>query len=212
MSRIHKSTPAPTRLLSRFSSGRLGSKGADTIYGGSGADSILGTAAAGDDKLYGDAGNDRLTEGAGSDTFVYGSGDGKDVITDYTANQDKIKLTSGEIIKTAYSGNNVIFTVGSGTLTVKNAKGKAITITEASDKTSTKTYTTGVTYASNDLHGSNSLWFTEDDTSFINRGDSKLDEISDIEHAVTNFETSNVDKFVTNDSISSASSALTFTK
>ena len=140
----------------------LGSAKVDTIYGGEGNDSIFG--AAGADKIFGDAGNDTLaggtgndtlTGGIGSDVFVYGSGDSKDVITDYTAGQDKIKITNGEITKTSYSGNNVIFTVGNGSLTVKNGKGKQITVTDSTNKTTTQTYSGAVS-------GSSAILFVDD--------------------------------------------------
>ena len=172
----------------------LGSAKVDTIYGAAGNDSISGAAGAdklfgdaGNDTLWGGAGNDTLTGGAGSDTFVFGSGEGKDVIADYTAGQDKIKISSGTISKTAYSGQNVVFTVGSGTLTVKNAKGKSISIVDASGKTSTKTYTTGVSYSSN---GNAAVpWFAEDDTNFISSA-ANLDDISAEKFSVTNVATS----------------------
>ena len=114
-----------------------GSK-ADSISGGAGNDSILGNA--GNDTLIGGKGNDTLTGGAGKDVFSYSTGDGNDVITDYTAGQDSIKLSKGTISKTSYSGNDVVFTIGSGKITVKNGKGKKITIEEANGDTSTKTY------------------------------------------------------------------------
>lgn len=100
---------------------------ANTISGGGKAETI-----------YGEAGNDKILGGAG---FVYGSGDGKDVITDYTAGQDKIKLASGSI-------------------TVQNGKGKKITIVDAAGKTSTKTYSGAVS-------GRSALWFMEGDDNFI---------------------------------------------
>lgn len=121
-----------------------GGSGKDTLNGGAGNDKLYGNA--GNDKLYGDAGadslyggtgNDTLTGGDGKDVFVYEGG--KDVITDYTAGQDKIKL-SAAITKTSYSGKNVIFTIGTGTLTVQNAKDKKITIVDANNKTTTQTY------------------------------------------------------------------------
>ena len=159
----------------------FGGKGADTIYGGTGKDSIFGNAGAdklfgeagndslfgeaGNDKLFGEDGNDTLSGGAGSDTltggagkdvFVYGSGDGKDTITDYAENQDKLKITSGEISGYSFSGSSVVFTVGSGTLTVQNGKGKKITITDAKNKTTTKVYSGAVS-------GRSALWFADDD-------------------------------------------------
>ena len=150
----------------------------NTIIGGKGADKIYGNAGA--DSLYGGKGNDTLTGGAGNDVFVYGNGDGKDVIADYAAG-DSIKISSGTITKTAYSGSNVVFTVGSGTLTVKNGKGKSISITDASGRNSTRTYTSGVSYSAS---GSNGYWFA-DDTNFIS-GENKLDDISAENYSVTN--------------------------
>ena len=142
------------------------------IVGNSQANSIFGGAKA--DTISGGKGNDTLTGNGGNDVFVYGSGDGKDVITDYTAGQDKIKISSGTISKTSYSGNNVIFTVGSGSLTVKNGKGKKITITDAAGKTSTKTYNGTAVY------GSSSNLFV--DENFI--GGTTLDEISAEKYSV----------------------------
>ena len=141
----------------------IGGSKADTIYGGGANDKIYGETGA--DKLFGDDGNDTITGGAGNDTltggdgkdvFVYGSGDGKDVITDYTAGKDKIKLSSGEITSTSYSGSDVVFSVGSGSITVKNGNGQKITIVDAAGKTSTKTYSSVVS-------GRSALWFADDD-------------------------------------------------
>ena len=154
----------------------IGGSKAETIYGGTGNDSISG--GAGNDRLYGEAGNDKLLGGAGVDTlyggagadtltggdgkdiFVYSAGDGKDVVTDYTAGPDKIKIASGTISSTSYSGNNVIFNVGNGSITVQNGKGKKITIVDAADKTTTQTYSGAVS-------GRSALWFMEDDDNFI---------------------------------------------
>lgn len=97
----------------------------NTIIGGSTAETI-----------YGDAGADSLN-----------GGEGNDVIADFTSGQDTIKLVNGTITKTSYSGNNVIFTVGSGSVTVQNGKGKKITITDSKNKTTTQTYTQDVSYA-----------------------------------------------------------------
>ena len=153
-----------------------GGNGNDKLYGDAGADKLFGGAGA--DTLSGGAGNDTLTGGAGNDVFVYGSGEGKDVIADY-ATGDKIKISSGTISQTSYSGSNVVFTVGSGTLTVQNGKGKKITIVDAAGKTSTKTY-------SGAASGSSSMWFTEDDTNFISSA-ANLDAISAEKYDVTQF-------------------------
>ena len=155
-----------TKTINASSSSRtlniVGNSVANSIFGGSKADTISGG-----------KGNDTLTGNGGKDVFIYGNGDGKDVITDYTAGQDKIKISSGSISKTSYSGSNVVFTVGTGTLTVQNGKGKKITITDAAGKTSTKTYSNGAVY------GTSALMVDEN---FI--GDSTLDEISAPKYSV----------------------------
>ena len=105
------------------------------IHGNELKNSIIG--GSGDDTLYGGEGNDTLKGGNGKDVFVYSDGDGNDVITDYTAGKDKIKIESGSIKKASLSGSNVIFTVGSGKITVKNAKNKKITIVDEDDNSFT---------------------------------------------------------------------------
>ena len=120
----------------------------DSIRGGAGNDSILGNA--GNDKLFGEAGadtliggknNDTLTGGAGKDVFVYSNGDGKDVIADYTSNEDKIKIDSGTISKVSLSGSDVVLKIGSGSIKVKKAKDKALTIVNANGVSSVATFT-----------------------------------------------------------------------
>ncbi len=101
----------------------VGTEGEDYIVGGSSADSIRGEG--GDDTLEGGKGNDTLTGGKGADTFVYGSGDGNDLITDYE-NDDMISLKSGAITSAVVSGNDYIFTIGKGNITVKGAASKYV--------------------------------------------------------------------------------------
>ena len=110
----------------------------NTIYGG-----------AGNNILNGGAGNDTLTGGAGKDTFVYANGQGKDNISDYTAGQDTLQISGGAISKTALANSNkdLVFTVGNGSITLKNAAAKAISL-----KDSRGNYTasnTAITLASN---------------------------------------------------------------
>ena len=97
-----------------------GNKKNNTIYGG-----------AGNDTLYGGAGTDKLTGGKGRNTFVYANGDGKDTITDYTAGQDTLKISSGSIKTTQTKSNNLVFTVGSGTVTLTGAAAKAISLKDS---------------------------------------------------------------------------------
>ena len=99
---------------------------ANSIVGGSGADSLSG--ASGADTLNGGKGNDTLIGGAGNDLFIYQSGQGNDVITDYVTGQDKLKITGAKISKSSISGSDVILYVGTGSIKVKNAKGKKLSI------------------------------------------------------------------------------------
>ena len=105
-----------------------GQAGADKLYGGAGKDTLSG--GAGDDRLYGQAGTDTLTGGAGKDTFVYANGGGSDKITDYAAGYDTLQITSGSISKTtlANSSKDMVITVGTGKVTLKNAAGKTISM------------------------------------------------------------------------------------
>ena len=121
----------------------------NTIYGGAGANTIYGygsndtlNGGAGNDTLYGGVGTDKLTGGTGRDTFVYANGDGKDTITDYTAGQDTLQISSGSIGKTVLANSNkdLVFTVGSGTVTLTGAATKAISL-----KDSRGSYTTSNT-------------------------------------------------------------------
>ncbi len=106
-----------------------GGDGKDTLNGGSGADKLYG--GAGKDTLVGGKGSDTLTGGAGADVFVYNVGDGKDVIADFTAGEDRIHLASGSIGKITVSGKDVTFKIGAGSIKVQKAAGKKISIVDA---------------------------------------------------------------------------------
>lgn len=94
--------------------------GNDTVGGNDGNDSIVGG-----------EGNDSLAGGAGEDYFIYAEGDGKDVITDYEEG-DVIQITRGDISKVSTdSKGNVVFTIGSGSITLNNAGNKIVTYIDA---------------------------------------------------------------------------------
>ena len=77
-------------------------------------------------------------DGKGNDVCVYECNN--DIITDYAAGQDSIKLND-TISKVEYSNKNVIFKIGSDSLTVNNAKGKNITfINNSQTQIYSKTY------------------------------------------------------------------------
>ena len=164
-----------------------GDKGKDTLYGGTGNDILKGGADndsifgesgndtlsgdAGNDTLNGGKGNDTLTGGAGKDVFIYESG--YDLITDYAA-EDKIKIASGTISDSYSSGKDIIFEIGSGTLTVKNGKGKNITFLDSTNKTLTYSKTT----------------YLFEDNNFVTDA-LNLDSITESKVAVQNIETQN---------------------
>ena len=122
-----------------------GDAGDDKLYGGSGSDTLNGDA--GNDTLWGGKGNDLLTGGAGDDVFIYTAGN--DTITDYAAG-DKISLNAADISNSTLSGDNVIFTIGTGKLTVRDAKADIITLLDTSGK-EYSTIVGGTTLIVNDL-------------------------------------------------------------
>ena len=115
-----------------------GNANGNSIVGGTKNDTIIG--GVGSDTLTGGKGNDKLTGNAGYDIFTYADGDGKDVITDYTAGQDKVQLTSGTIKKVAVSGSNVTFTIGKGSIKLNDTKGHKITVTDKDGVTTSQAF------------------------------------------------------------------------
>ena len=116
-----------------------GGAGADTVYGGYGDDTILGSA--GNDLLYGGDGNDSLWGGAGTDTlwgedgadtFVFTRSDGNNVISDYDSSVDTIMVLSGAVALKNVTGGDVIFSVGSGQITVKNSTTQYVEVVDSS--------------------------------------------------------------------------------
>lgn len=70
----------------------FGGGGSETLGGGQGHDSIDG--GAGDDIITGGKGKDTMTGGDGADTFVFYEESGADIITDFDASTDFIKVVS----------------------------------------------------------------------------------------------------------------------
>ena len=109
------------------------------IEGNAKANKIVGTSA--NDTLNGAAGNDTLTGGDGADIFVY-DGKGTDVITDYAAGEDTLKISSGSVSSYTISGSDATFKIGSGSVKVSGGKNKAITVVDS--KKNTYTYDGGL--------------------------------------------------------------------
>ncbi|MBR5914543.1 MAG: hypothetical protein IKZ58_09305 [Selenomonadaceae bacterium] len=119
----------------------------------------------GNDTLYGGDGADILTGGNGNDVFVYSKDD--DVITDYTAGKDTIMMAEDVEISGSYiDEKNLIIETNQGELTIKNGKGKTLTI---------------VDYEGNEIGSeidSEISYLIEDDNLITN--DAKIDSITEI--------------------------------
>lgn len=103
-----------------------GGVGDDVVEGTKGNEMLLG--GDGKDQLRGGKGNDTLTGGADYDLFIYASGDGADTIADYTENEDILYITSGNVAaaKIAKNKQDVVLTIGKGSVTLKNTADKKI--------------------------------------------------------------------------------------
>lgn len=73
------------RLLGKMDNDRLlGGNGNDTLYGGAGRDVLIGG-----------GGADLLSGGDGADQFIFAGNFGRDVVTDFTAGQDRLMIADG---------------------------------------------------------------------------------------------------------------------
>ena len=106
-----------------------GSKAADNI-------SVAGTGLS----ITGGKGDDVINLGGSANVFVYASGDGNDVIADFTAASDKIKITSSTTPTVASDGSDAVVTVGTGSIKLTGAAGQTITVLDKNNKA--KTYST----------------------------------------------------------------------
>ena len=131
----------------------------DTVLGGEGNDTLNGDA--GNDSIAGGAGNDIITDGAGNDTVT--GGDGNDTITISTGNDnvsggagnDTLSITGLSAADTLDGGagtDSLTVTNSSGatlaptftsieSLTVNTSSNFVLTLTNATDTTSLKSYT-----------------------------------------------------------------------
>ncbi len=75
-------------------------------------------AGSGGSTLSGGGGNDKLYGGDGADLFVYSAG--KDAIYNYNPEADLISIGDAVVTGARVSGNDVVYSIGDGTLTVKN--------------------------------------------------------------------------------------------
>jgi Ca2+-binding RTX toxin-like protein len=96
-----------------------GNAGDDLLNGGGGNDTLLG--GGGGDTLLGGTGSDWLTGGAGADTFLIQKGGGSDIITDFEAGADTVRLkgyafASFKAVTAAMhqAGQDVVLKLGNG--------------------------------------------------------------------------------------------------
>ena len=99
-----------------------GNSGANRLNGGAGNDRLVG--GNGIDRLTGGVGNDTIIGGSGNDIFQINSGLGRDVITDYTSGEDRIKLLGGLTI------SNLTFSYVGGHTRISDDEGDLLAIVQ----------------------------------------------------------------------------------
>ena len=104
-----------------------------SIAGGAGSDTIYND----NDNvsIYGGAGNDSISLSSYSDDnlVVYKTGDGNDIVEGFGVD-DSIKIIGTTKFSATVSENDVILKIGTGTLTLKDAVNKKITVLNSKDK------------------------------------------------------------------------------
>lgn len=88
--------------------------------------------------LSGGKGDDIIQLSGDNNAVKYASGDGKDIVLGFSSH-DILRITKGKYsVKT--DANDVIVTVGKGSVTLKGMAGKELSIMDANGKTTTKIY------------------------------------------------------------------------
>ena len=99
-----------------------GGGGRDSLDGGGGKDEIIG--GGGRDDIFGGRGSDDLTGGGGRDRFIFDRGNGRDTITDFQQNRDKIVVEGGADsfadLTITQVGNDVRILIGNTRVTVED--------------------------------------------------------------------------------------------
>lgn len=90
--------------------------------------------------LVGGRGRDTLIGSGGSDVFVYADGHGNDILQNFNTTSDRIKITRGAIESSSLSGSDVVLNIGDGSITIKDAKDKAITVINAAERRTSRVY------------------------------------------------------------------------
>ena len=112
--------------------------GADTIInggnqvyidGGAGNDKISLSTDSENNTLIGGKSNDTIYTNGKGNLIQYATGDGKDTIVGFSGD-DSIQITSGTISKSVKSGSNMIFGVGTGSITIKDGATMNLKVTD----------------------------------------------------------------------------------
>lgn len=93
-----------------------GNDGDDLLAGAGGTDRLIG--GRGDDTLEGGTDTDRLTGGEGADVFVFRVGDGADVILDFDAGADVIRLDASVSVSVSTDGTDTVVQYGADAVTL----------------------------------------------------------------------------------------------
>ena len=96
------------------------------IDGGLGNDKINNKGAG--VSITGGKGNDNITLSGGNsgNIFIYNKSDGKDILTN-VSEKDTIKIVGNDLIEANVKNSDVVFTIGTGSITFKNAAAKGTT-------------------------------------------------------------------------------------
>ena len=167
--------------------------GNDTITNAAGTTDVLISGGAGNDKIYSYSASATISGGEGTDlislagsgdhdnVIQYSAGDGKDTIYGFSGN-DSIQIAAATVSagNASQSSGDVVLTIGTGSITIKDTKLASLS------------FNGNVITTSKAVSGSNGYWFTDGDTNFLSGG-AQLDEISAGEMSVTYLPTVGVD-------------------
>ena len=105
-----------------------------SIDGGTGNDSIFNGNLNWNNTIHGGLGDDTITNEGNYGIYQYASGDGNDVIFGF-GYDDTLQLTDGANYTTLKSGSDLIVSLGSGSITLKDAADRSINIDGGSSLT-----------------------------------------------------------------------------
>ena len=142
-------------ILGKYADGTNATTQYVSVYGGAGNDSIISYVSY-HSTINGGAGNDTIdlsdrannaTTSYKTETLVvrYENGGGKDVITNYAEGLATIAIDSLSDFKKAATGgkkapNDIVFTIGKGSITIKDGVGKAVSFVDKAGNSITQAY------------------------------------------------------------------------